>query len=753
MHRRKLFVRALAFVLSAGTAVAAAAVTGLPAAAARSAVAASPSATPIPGTTATVVPLVTGDQVVVTAADHGQSSYVLRRAVGGGGAAESVQIAGDHYVIPAVAVPYLGRQLDRSLFDVSALARDGITGAARIPVTLTFAAGVAPSAPPGVTLTSVTGSSARGYLTARSAPAFTAALRKQIGADVAAGHRVGSGALPAGLASMNLAAPGGPVAVTPHYPLYILQLNLTDETGQPANAVYANLIDNTNVAASVGPVPVAGGVARVAVPAGDYSAYLLFLDFDAQGNLTATHAVTRNDFTVAAGGMTMEAFDERSASSAVSVRTPRPATADGLNLNFYRFDASGYGTDVVGLIDPGIRVYVSPQGAATVGRLHYVVQWGGTGTAPGEAYRYDVAFADDNIPARESFTVRNDQLAVMHQHFSADPAAGATKGSLSNFPTDPVAAPLATFYGIGADETMPGDLTDYLGTADGGQWSQIIITPNALELAGDWRTFAAGRDYSQSWAHGPLAADLGQHTGPFQDCLACTAGGTLTLGFYPLEDSEPDHSGMLQAPTVAHFTLYRDGTRIFDAADQSGAVVQGIPAAPSTYRAVFDLDLTGIPGFSQSTRAETDMTVKYLPQQGAALPAYDSCTGQSASSPCEILPALTLNYQLLTNEANTSDRPVQVLCLHIGHVSYDGAGSRSRITSAAVSVSFDGGTTWQPAAVAGWNGQYIATWKNPVSARGTSPEIRVTASDASGGSIAQTITSAYTIASSGMPAR
>ncbi|HEX4725801.1 MAG TPA: hypothetical protein VH333_25035 [Pseudonocardiaceae bacterium] len=49
---------------------------------------------------------------------------------------------GDHYVVPSVAMPYLNRQLDRSLFDVSALVRDGLTGTANTPVDLTFNTGV-----------------------------------------------------------------------------------------------------------------------------------------------------------------------------------------------------------------------------------------------------------------------------------------------------------------------------------------------------------------------------------------------------------------------------------------------------------------------------------------------------------------------------------------------------------------------------------------------------------------------------------
>jgi hypothetical protein len=87
---------------------------------------------------------------------------------------------------------------------------------------------------------------------------------------------------------------------------------------------------------------------------------------------------------------------------------------------------------------------------------------------------------------------------------------------------------------------------------------------------------------------------------------------------------------------------------------------------------------------------------------------------------------------------------VQVLNLGVGHVSYDGQGSRAPIKTASVQVSFDAGTTWQQAAVAGAAGNYVALWPNKP---GTSPSIRVTATDANGGAITQTITNAYTVGS------
>ena len=695
--------------------------------AAPAAVSATPLAQPS-GTVAVTVPLVTGDQVAIAG-----TSYAVLPSPGGSTAYESSQVtSGDRYVIPAVAIPYIGRGLDRSLFDVSALARDGITGDAQVPVTLTFPVGQTPAAPPGVTLTSVSGDVAHGYLTASSGRQFAAALR---------GPR-----LPGGLTQMSLNAPAAPAAATPDYPLHILQINATDLAGQPANNVDVVLVNTDDASKENADVPIVDGVGRIAVPAGDYSTSAVFIDSGTQG-FTAMRLVTRADFTVpGTSGVTTESIDERTATSAVSASTPRPATEDLVGANVIRLDASGNPglTLQAATAAGGLRMYVNAQPAATTGKLRYVAQWGGTAPSASDGYRYDAAFGFDHIPADEHFIVRDSQIATVHQHFYADPAAGSAQGSLLSGPVDAA----ASFFGIvasGTPETMPGNLTDYLGTGAGGSWAQTDFTPGREFLFSDPRTFMAQRQYSLDWAHGPLAPTLGQHADQ-QPCHACTAGSTLSLAFPLSGDSEPDHYASGAPGAAAHFTLYRDGTTLVDANGRLGAVVTGLPAGAATYRVVLDTDLTASPRVSQSTQTHTDLTVRYTPGSGAALPAGDTCAGQSAASPCAILPALTLGYQLATDELNTSISPVQELKLLVGHVSYDGAGSHAPITSVTMSVSFDGGTTWQPAVVRGSGGQYTATWPNPAPAPGTDPEIRVTATDATGGSITQTVTHAYTIA-------
>ncbi|MCW2873175.1 MAG: hypothetical protein JWL99_4495 [Streptomyces oryziradicis] len=708
-------------------------------------------------TTATTITLVTGDQAVVTARPGQQTSYAMRPVAGGAGAFESYDDAsGDHYAVPVVAMPYLGKGLDLSLFDVTRLAQeasaDNVVSSdnQRISVDLSFAPGATPTGPAGVTLTSVDGSAAQGYLTASSGTAFTAALRRQIGADVAAGRQPGATPLFDGVTSMSLAgAPDGGTTVSPQYALNILQINATGMSGRPTGA-YLSLYNTDSFTRENVSVNVVNGVARVAVPAGNYGLYGVFYDYNTQGQLAALRQFSLSDFTVSATGTTTVPLDETTASSQFSVATPRPATQDIVMTDYFRRDATGATSSMLLSLWGSTPLYTNAQPAARVGAIHDVIQWGAEAPSASDGYRYDVAYGSDDVPADQAHVEKASTLATVQEHFAIDPAANNSySGSLLNGFVD-------SYNNAGGDSLIspwngqrwPADVTDYLGTGDGGTWAQMASSPANVWQYGDPLTFASGRSYTVDWNHGPLKPELAQHTG-YQFCFACAAGSNLTVILDPAVDSEPTHVGFYSFVSVPeNFTLYADGQQVFNSTYQDGVELQGAPTTPTTYRTVYDTDLSGNSKFSQSTKTHTDLTFRYTPQTGgsSALPAADYCFGESGSTPCQILPALTLGYQLTSDNNNTSDQLIQSMRLDVGHVSYDGAGSHSRITSANVSVSYDGGTTWKPTLVVGLNGTYEVVWPNPVSKRGTSPAIKVTATDAAGGSITQTITNAYTIA-------
>jgi hypothetical protein len=692
------------------------------------------------------VTLVTGDRIVESAG--GGPVATIPSEADDGPMLSFADPTGDRYVVPSVAAPYAGRQLDLSLFDVSALARartrDGI------PLELSFAAGSPPVAPPGVTLTAASGGTARGYLNVESASRFAAMLRERIGADIAAGRKPGTGPLPGGLARMALAAPTDSSSATPAYPTRVVQLTTVGLTGQLANS-FVTLFNVDSIRRVPGVALFTHGeIQRLAVPAGHYVALSFFCDFDQHGGVVAGRWVTPS-FTVSDfDAVTALRIDERSASSQISVATPQQAAEDGMTVTFIPQDKARQTGLVVTAGGAGSHradFYVTPASAAPVGNLRFLVSWSGQSATS----RYDVAFGSNDVPTVNAYVVHPNELAVVRQRFFADPAE-TPRAAFLKAPLDPVTGRVGGLvYGNLGGIPAPGEVTEYVGAANGGQWLQMTQMPGNVLYTADARTFTAGHRYSIDWGHGPQAAEFGQHTGPHQwwdsiqypYCLACSAGGTLSLFFADdAADSDSTHQGTVLDATT-RITLYRDGTQVVDSQNAIGAVVASVPGA---YRAVFDVDRVTQSTVSQSTHTHTDLAFRNLP--GSALPAGNTCYGQSASTACHILPVLTLNYWLDTDQTGSSNAPRQLMRLTVAHLSYDGAGSHDPITSVTVSVSFDG-ANWQPAMVHGDNGRYLVAWPNPASALGTSPALRVTAADAAGGSIIQTITNAYTIAAPG----
>jgi len=137
---------------------------------------------PVTVPSGTSVLLLTGQQIEVTELDGGH--YAVGRMAGGsadpaGGAAITVGLGPLAEYIPLEALPYLGRGLDPSLFNLASL--ESLAASGRPPVRLTFA-GREPNLP-GVTITRWSGRTASGFLTAASARTFGRALVRQYAAD------------------------------------------------------------------------------------------------------------------------------------------------------------------------------------------------------------------------------------------------------------------------------------------------------------------------------------------------------------------------------------------------------------------------------------------------------------------------------------------------------------------------------------------------------------------------------------------
>ena len=733
---------------SAAAALFTAVALGVPAAAWAAAAPATASAVPTvtpasSGAAAVVLP--TGDRVVVSAGAKGGIS--VEQVPGGSDAFASFQAGGDRYVIPSEAAPYVGHSLDLSLFDVTKLA--GSNPNAHIPVQLSFAAGVTPVAPAGVTLTSVSGQSATGYLTPDSGKAFAQALRNSIKADVAAGHRAGTGALFGGLTSM--AAPGATAPVKPFYPLHILQVNTLDGAGAPSD-VPVILVNTDNARSFDTEVFSSDGIAKVAVPAGNYAAISFDFTFDAQGNTPRTNLVSQDGITVpATGTVPVATVDERTATSPVTFTTQKPSSAIGGYVQVVRTDPNGVSTGL-SLMGSGGETYVSPEAKPATGSLSYTVNWIGASPATAASqYRYNLAEFSDHIDANQSYAPADSSLATLRHNINVDPATGTNEPGVGSAFITPLG------WSLEGIPTPSNSIAEYV--TGGLQWFSQVTLPSGSGPSGPIFSFAvlgddaallkAGQTVARTWAYAPEAPNVGQHsaTTALFGCQACAAAGNLNVTLGMLGDSNRDTNG-LDFTASGSAQLYWNGQLVSSDTNQFGYLLQNV-AGPGTVRTVFDYDRTA-DGVVQSAKTHTDLTVPYSGQSDPrlALPSGVDCpsadAAQTPTAPCQILPALTLNYQLLAlNKSNTSQLPVQGLLLNVGHLSYGGVGSHADITSAKVSVSFDNGATWKDVPAFGAAGIYYAQWANP--AAGSPVQLRVTATDRLGGSITQTVTNPYTV--------
>lgn len=708
----------------------------------------------------------------------------------GGPAFRYTAANGDQYLIPAADIPYAGRQLDWSLFDISALVRDGITGSAQIPVALTFS-GSAATAPPGITTTASAGLGAVGYLTPSSAPQLGAFIQSQIAADVTAGNPAGTTPL-AGVNEIYLGA-DAPAGASPLNAYNIAQFNTPGLTGNGADAVL-DVVDMDSSDTVSQAYDASDGIERIALPAGSYYVIAGYTDFDDQGNVTAVRYVS-SGFTIPDGSGAPATFvnlPEATATALSTAITPRPARQINQVLSWGLTDATGItqvaqslnlgaaGSDDEG--NPGADIYVAPDTAGPAsGQLRYVVEWSGIAPSPGGSfpypsesaypYRYDVAFGWTNQVVAGPYQVRPGQLAAVRDSLYVQ--AGQTPGTFAfdKAPVDPVLANIGeNQIGDLWSRQAPGSFTDYVGTADGGDWElDPGIGPGwpGTTVSGWWdssdpKTYAAGHTYSQDLGRGPLAPQFGQHRPRPQDlwlpCTACSddtaTGDTLTAQF-PGDSADSDLASTGERYLYDTGSCSLNGTQISTSDNcydnPTWAAGTTPPGQANTYQLVMDTQQSPYVAYTASTPTHTVVTFRHRdlaqPPGSMTLPPSSGyqCEVQTGPQTCEVLPVLTLSYQLAENGLSTSYARVQQLTLTVAHQEFDGVGSRAPITSATVQVSFDGGTTWQRAKVTGRDGRYQVTWINPAPARGTTPALKVTATDSIGGSISQTIDNAYTV--------
>jgi hypothetical protein len=703
--------------------------------------------------------LINGDHALVSSAGGGRTTSILRPPGTGAlaGAAAALRAGTNTFLLPGAALPYLGHGLDLSLFEVSALRYAERNG--RLPVTVHYQGKL--RALPGITVTHRGTGTAQGYLTAASAPAFGAALARQMVADRDHGS-YGRDGLFAG--SLSIGLPGSPAAAPaqprrPGFPMHTLTVRGTNLSGRPDTGGQVFVSNVTDPIKFNDPVESDSffyhGTAKFSVPAGVYWAFGAF--YNRRGGLRLAilpQFTVRGDSTVT--------ISERAADSKAAFITPRPAVNTGA-MAFSLLRANRHGGASWTFFGQS-SLWVSPiSRPPSAGHLDAVTST--TLASPrgrGTPYTYALDFpAPPGTIPPQHFVVRPGDLATVHERYYQD--ATQAGGWLTYGGTARQARTIG-FAGSSTPLRLPGQRTLYLLARPAMLWQTSYFIFNVSSgQTNAWRQYHAGQRLSENWNAYPLhpAPNVSLPGSIFQTVpSASRAQNTLLLDITPFSDSTFGHTGAgfqdnggFGRNVSGSYALYQNGTKIASGKAQqsfSGDLFVQAHLSHGPARIKFEMTASRkgeAPNLS-STSQDT-WTWPTRPDPAATVPPPWLCGAKLVNRKvvfdrhCAIQDMMTLRYQVAGLSLHGATRPgAQSLGITVSHLPL---GTASRITHATAQVSYDNGRSWRHATLARTSpSQFRASYTAPAA---TGVSLRVTARDAMGATVTETILGAYQTAS------
>ena len=690
-----------------------------------------------PGISSRQLLMLNGDRLLVRSA-HGGALVTLLPAPFGD-AVIALRVARGRYQIPVDALPYIGHGLDLSLFNLALLERAESAG--RLPVRLSFTG--AEHSLPGITVTSRTGQTATGYLSASSARTFGAALFRQFRID----HATAGYATSPLFAGVRIALAGAPTAAVerPQFPMHTLTVTGTNKSGKRDTGDVVLVINADNPNTFGDPVETGNfffrGAAKYSVPAGHYWAITDFVTFLKHG-LVAQRVVVLPQFTVR--NTTKIHLSARSASSEISVKTPLASTDLTDTWTVVRTSPHNI-TATVGTSSFG-PVFISPTTAKpSVGTIQSFTsgQLISPRKAKGVPYAYNVDFAGPvgTIPT-QNFVVAPGSLATVHERYFVN-----SKG-LGEWFTAGGYLPQLNSIGISffPPLRMPGLQTQYMTGGRSIVWASSFFASSGASQADGIRQLLPGQQLTENWNQYPLhpqpVAQL--LTGRFARIFSQLPSGyrtrdELVLSPGPVSDNQTGHFG--QGSFTSWFSAEQNGSRIGGGSFEGLALLKA-SAKPSVIR--FALHVQQFNPFSVlSPVTKTVWTMHTSRQPHAVIPSSWFCftADGNFTQRCAALPMLTLSYQVarlgLDGVAPASQQDITV---RVGHIE---EAAQTAIAHVSAQVSYDNGQFWHAVTLAKvGNGLYRMSFSPPA---GVDVTLRFTASDAAANSVAETILSAYSV--------
>jgi hypothetical protein len=261
--------------------------------------------------------------------------------------------------------------------------------------------------------------------------------------------------------------------------------------------------------------------------------------------------------------------------------------------------------------------------------------------------------------------------------------------------------------------------------------------------------YQAGQDLSDDWTGQPSPPGLEQEPSGGEACPVCRSGDTLSLQLMPFTDAAGHYQ--LPDPTVtSQLSLYQNGTLT----GQTPSTFAQVPMSPSpaNYRLVLNQSRQA-PWWPTTTQTDTTWTWNSQERPPDPLPPGWTCPtkGGGGRTPldttgCSFEPLLFVGYQTGAGADDVVPAGSQATVgLSVGH--QKGAAA-TPITGVTAKVSFDDGSTWTSVTpTRTGSGQYQISYQQPALDQTSGfASLQVTATDAAGNSIDQTVIRAYPLA-------
>ncbi|MCD2469116.1 S8 family peptidase [Streptomyces sp. MBT42] len=339
------------------------------------------------------------------------------------------------------------------------------------------------------------------------------------------------------------------------------------------------------------------------------------------------------------------------------------------------------------------------------------ITFSGTAVSP---YAYELlTYRAGGIPADQRHRVRTGELATVDSRFHGT-TAGAEAGysRLTHSPMQTVAN-----FAFGR-MPLQRTLTEYVTTG--------VRTYEAMKLGpvwtagGTWQvtaptTFTPGQQVRRDWNKAVVRTALPSSL----DQAAAREGAVAGITAAGLLDSGQGQWAVVRNGTDKELTtVYRDGTLLGTA--PAAAVAFPVVPERAEYRVVTDVQRDEA-GWNTSTKVRTDWR-------------FHSAQGEGRT----LLPVLSVDYRLGTDLANSA-RARSRTSVDLG-VRHPKGLAGPAVTGVTLWASYDDGASWRQIRL---DGRLNGTIDNPATAGFVS--LRVTATDADGNSVDQTVTRAYQV--------